>query len=80
MAAESLEQRRGQHKRVDFVLVLVLQLPPKSMKKMGTEQLTTYHLGTHTSVSLPTDRKVKVPNPRYNTGSWAGSSAGLVLW
>lgn len=37
VAAESLEQRRGQHKRVDFVLVLVLQLLPKSMKKIGTE-------------------------------------------
>lgn len=49
------------------------------MKQTGTEQLTTYHLGTCTSVSLPTIGKVRVPVPRCNTGSWAVPGAGIVL-
>lgn len=44
MAAESLEQRWGHHKHVDFVLVLCFSYPPNppltSMKKMGAEQLS----------------------------------------
>lgn len=45
------------------------------MKQTGTEQLTTYQLGTHTSVSLPTDGKVRVPAPGATLG--AGLAPGV---